>query len=79
MMLRTFGGEDTYVVVYIVTAAGILYARMWKDVEVPELEMLIKKVMEVVEMDVLAGGMKDGDVGRVQRKWEKFCVWLERR
>lgn len=45
------------------TAAILLYAHLWKNEEVPKLEMLIEKIYEVVEMDMLSERIKEGNLG----------------
>ena len=51
--------SKNYIVIYIVTAAGILYAKNWKSPTVPKQEDLIEKIREIAEMDILSEVMKD--------------------
>ena len=48
-----------YLVIYIVTAARILYAKNWKKSVTPEQEELIEKIRKVAEMDILSEVLKD--------------------
>lgn len=50
---------------------------MWKSVEIPNVGMLIQKILDVVEMDVLTERLGKGDVNRIKQIWEIFYEWLD--
>lgn len=45
--------NNRHVLILVNTAARLLFAQMWKNVEMPKLEVLIGKIYEMVEMDML--------------------------
>ena len=47
-----------HIVIYIITAARIMYARNWKSSTVPNQD-LIEKIREIAEMDILSEVIKD--------------------
>lgn len=53
-----------------------LYAQMWKCVDVPKEDTLKDKIYEVVEMDVLTGRMREGNLDKIQNYWKPFYVWI---
>ena len=66
-----------YIVVYIVTAARILYAKNWKSPMVPKQEDLIEKIWEIAEMDILSEVMKDCPIQKATERWDLFKKWSE--
>ena len=56
-----------YIVIYIVTAARILYAKNWKSPTVPKQD-LIEKILETAEMNILSEVMKDCPLQRATER-----------
>ena len=65
------------IVIYIVTAARILYAKNWKSPMVPKQEDLTEKIRETAEMDILSEVMKDCSLQKASERWDLFYKWLE--
>ena len=66
-----------YIVIYIVIAARILYAKNWKSPTVPKQEDLIEKIRETAEMDILSEVMKDCPLQKATERWDLFYKWIE--
>lgn len=64
---------------YVIIAARLVYARMWKNPEIPSVEMWIEKLYEIVEMDVLTERLRDGEMERIQKLWNPLYEWLDER
>ena len=66
-----------YIVVHIVTAARILYAKNWKSLTIPKQEDLIEKIQEIAEMDILSEVMKDYPLQKATERWDLFNKWTK--
>ena len=66
-----------HIVMYIVTAARILYAKNWNSPTIPKQEDLIGKIREIAEMDILSEVMKDYPLQKATERWDLFNKWTE--
>lgn len=44
---------------------------------VPNVKMLIGKIYEIVEMDILIERIKDGKIDRIKNIWKLCYDWLD--
>lgn len=49
-----YSKDMRYVLLHIMTAARIIYAQMWKNLEIAVTDMLVKKIFEIVLIDDLS-------------------------
>ena len=69
--------RGTTVVIYILIAARILYAKKWKKSEISKQEELIGKIWEAAEMDILSEVLKDCPIQNATERWDLLYKWLE--
>lgn len=72
-----FRKEIKHIIIHVTTAARIMYPQMWKNMETPTVEMLVQKIYEIVEMDVLTERIRNGEIDRIRNIWGLFYKWLD--
>lgn len=72
------GENKKHLVIHVNAAVRLSFAQLWKNEEVPKLEILIEKIYEVAEMDISSERMKDGNIGKISAHWKSFYEWLDK-
>ena len=64
-----------YHLMYIFTAARLLWAQKWKSEETPTIEELLKKLWDIAELDILWEQSRD----YVKQSWKLIYSWAQRK
>lgn len=61
-----FSKAHRHVIIRINTAARLVYAQMWKNIEITTVDVLVWKIYEIVERDMLTERMRNSDIDRIK-------------
>ena len=59
-----------YSLLYIFTAARLLWAQKWKNEEIPTMNELLKKLLGIAEVDMLSEALRDQPRDFVKQSWK---------
>ena len=71
--LRTSG------LLYIFTAARLFWAQKWKNEETPTMEELLKKVLDIAELDTLSEALREQPRDFVKQSWKLIHIWAQKK
>ena len=69
--------EMRYLIIHVITAARILYGKYMKQTEIPSLEELTEKILEMAEIDVLTEALNEMSSQKGFKNWERFYSWTQ--
>lgn len=77
-MVSTIQEQETkYLIIHVNTIVRLLYAQMWKGENSQNIEKMIEKLYEMVEMDTLTERLKEGNLQKIEKCWNPFNKWLD--
>ena len=65
-----------YLMLYMITAARILYAQYWKKEHIPTIEEWMFKLLKLAQMAKLTILMKDKNISRFKELWQPLLDYL---
>lgn len=76
LKLETLQPEDRTSFWYVLTAARVQYARLWRIKQIPTMENWLYSVIQIVEMDKLTREVKDQVPDEFKECWGKLKnIW----
>lgn len=66
-----------YLIAHIVVTGRLLYAQMWKLLQVPLEDALIQKLQDYIEMDRLTSSLKNELDELFKAKWSNVYTFLK--
>ena len=64
---------------YILTAARLLWAQKWKTKEGPTIEELLKKLWDIAELDTLSEVLREQPRDYVKQNWKLIYSWAQKK
>uniref|UniRef100_A0A2D4PHI0 Reverse transcriptase zinc-binding domain-containing protein n=1 Tax=Micrurus surinamensis TaxID=129470 RepID=A0A2D4PHI0_MICSU len=71
--------EVKYLLLHITTAARIAFVQVWKTPNTPNEELIIHKITESAEMNMLTLRLKEKDDSKFFLIWNNWYKWLTNR
>ena len=68
-----------YSLLYIFTAARLLWAQKWKNVETPTMDELLKTLLDIAELDILSEALWDQPRDFVKQSWKLIYNWTQKK
>lgn len=78
LKLEDIDKRDRVSIWYLITAARIQYAKLWKQKEVPKLEDQILSWMNIIEMDKISRKLKLQNQKGFEKCWAKVKLYVEK-
>uniref|UniRef100_A0A8C5SHQ7 Uncharacterized protein n=1 Tax=Laticauda laticaudata TaxID=8630 RepID=A0A8C5SHQ7_LATLA len=72
-----YSKEMIYLIVNVLTAARIVFAKNWKNKKIPMEEEVIKKIMDCTEMSKLIFEIREQEDKQFHKIWDLFYQWLD--
>lgn len=66
-----------HITIHIVTAARILFVKLWERMETPTKYELWEKIHEEAEMDILTETLRDKNMHTGKGTWKPSYKWIE--
>uniref|UniRef100_A0A2D4M4I4 Uncharacterized protein n=1 Tax=Micrurus spixii TaxID=129469 RepID=A0A2D4M4I4_9SAUR len=76
---ETYSKELKYLIVNVLTAARIVFAKNWKNEKIPMQEEVIKKIMDCAEMSKLTFEIREQEDKEFYLIWDLFYQWYEKK